>query len=88
MEPLYHAAQQPSDIPSAPGIYKITHSTTGKFYIGSTADLRKRWRQHRSELRRNKHCNQKMQYAWNKYGPDAFIFETIETRLAPVSART
>ena len=45
------------------GIYKITNKVDGKFYIGSSKNLHKRWLSHRSELRRNHHCNQHLQSA-------------------------
>ena len=49
------------------GIYKIT-SPSGKFYIGSSKNIKKRWRSHRSELSRGKHANKALQRAFNKYG--------------------
>ncbi len=67
-----------SSIPQAPGIYKIVCFPTGKFYIGSTANLRERWRHHCKELRANRHGNLYLQHAWNKYGEGTFDFEIIE----------
>jgi group I intron endonuclease len=60
------------------GIYKVTNKITGKFYIGSSKDINKRWYDHRNELSKNKHCNMKLQNAWNYYGADAFEFTMIE----------
>ena len=60
------------------GIYRITCSITGKFYIGSAANMQTRWAGHRSYLSRGKHHSKHLQYAWSKYGPDVFIFEVIE----------
>jgi group I intron endonuclease len=67
-----------STIPNTSGIYKITCTVTGMFYIGSAVNLRWRKANHFSELQRNKHYNPKLQHAFNKYGPDAFIFEVLE----------
>ena len=39
------------------GIYKITCIENHKFYIGSSKDIEKRWRQHKNTLRLNKHVN-------------------------------
>jgi group I intron endonuclease len=78
MSTLYH-----DSIPYTSGIYRITCSATGKFYIGSTANLHKRYNQHFNSLRNSLHCNRRMQNAWNKYGPDAFVFEVIELVLSP-----
>ena len=60
------------------GIYKITNETTGKFYIGSSNDIKDRWREHTCCLRRNKHHSQHLQRSWNKYGEENFEFEIIE----------
>jgi len=67
-----------TSIPNTSGIYRITNTINGKFYIGSAVNLRKRKTSHFSELRRNQHGNLILQHAFNKYGPDAFTFEVIE----------
>jgi group I intron endonuclease len=59
------------------GVYKITNMVNGKFYIGSSLNISKRWEKHRYELRKNKHCNRHLQSAWNKYGDENFKFEVI-----------
>ena len=48
------------------GVYQITNKVTGKFYIGSAVNFRKRWNTHKSCLRNNKHANKHLQRAWNK----------------------
>lgn len=70
-------------IPEIPGIYKITCTTTGKIYVGSSVNLQKRKRDHFGYLRKNNHQNSYLQRAFNKYGEDAFIFEVIEFVLIP-----
>lgn len=80
MSTLYHPDQT---IPVTSGIYKIICTFTDKCYIGSTANLRKRHREHFSKLHKKTHCNQRLQNAWNKYGSDAFVFEVIELVLPP-----
>lgn len=60
------------------GIYKITNRTTGKFYVGSSCDVKHRMSKHRSCLRRGVHHSQHLQRAWNKYGEDDFSFLLIE----------
>jgi len=37
------------------------------FYQGSTKDIKKRIRDHKNNLQKNKHVNAKMQAVWNKY---------------------
>jgi len=60
------------------GIYKITNTTNGKFYIGSAKQFNRRWNNHKSLLERNKHDNIHLQRAYNKDGADSFKFEVIE----------
>lgn len=60
------------------GIYRITNKINGKFYIGSSKNIKQRWCLHRSHLNKNKHNNLHLQRAWNKHGKDNFIFEIIE----------
>lgn len=71
-----------STIPATSGIYRITCVVTGKIYVGSAMNLRKRWKDHSFYLQRNEHHNPKLQAAWNKYGPDAFTFEVLELVLS------
>lgn len=72
-----------STIPASSGIYRITCTITGKFYIGSAINLHQRQRDHFSALRRNGHPNRKLQHAWNKHGEHSFIFEVLELVLIP-----
>lgn len=60
------------------GIYKITNLQTGKYYVGSTKDFKRRKQTHFSRLKCNSHTNKHLQNAYNKYGFDNFKFEIIE----------
>lgn len=60
------------------GIYQIVNSLNEKRYIGSAKCFRVRWNQHRMRLRRGNHHARHLQYAWNKYGEDAFQFRIME----------
>lgn len=61
------------------GVYIITNSITGKVYVGSTSvSFNRRWREHKNDLRKNKHYNDYLQNAWNKYGELNFVFSTLE----------
>lgn len=60
------------------GIYKIENRLSGKFYIGSSSNLYRRYSDHLRELERNTHSNPKLQASWNKYGRDNFEFSIIE----------
>lgn len=56
------------------GVYTITHTDSGKQYVGSTATYAKRVYMHKWHLRRGSHHSRKMQSAWDKYGSAAFEF--------------
>jgi len=61
------------------GVYKILNLVNGKCYIGSTQmTFKKRYLHHTNRLRNNKHKNQHLQNAFNKYGEDNFEFQIIE----------
>ncbi len=60
------------------GIYKIENIINGNVYIGQSKDVRNRMYSHKSELKKNKHCNIHLQRAWNKYGEDNFKFIILE----------
>jgi group I intron endonuclease len=60
------------------GIYKITCLPTGKFYIGSSVTIHKRWHSHVARLNRKVHENPYLQNVWDKYKEENFSFEIIE----------
>ena len=59
------------------GIYEILNTINKKKYIGSTKDFNERKKRHWYDLRNNRHINQHLQSAWNKYGESAFVFSPI-----------
>jgi group I intron endonuclease len=59
-------------------VYQIRNTVSGKIYVGSTADMAKRFRAHRSFLANGTHSNRHLQASWNRHGPDAFVFEVLE----------
>ena len=61
------------------GLYRIVNKINGKFYIGSSNDINRRFSRHLLDLKKNKHDNQHLQYSWNKYGNDGFMFEVYRT---------
>lgn len=60
------------------GIYKIEHVDSGKTYVGSAVNIKRRWGEHKARLNSKTHPNPKLQNAWNKYGEGSFVFGVIE----------
>lgn len=66
------------------GIYQILCVPNGKFYIGSSCDVQRRFAEHKSHLRSGTHQNQYLQHAWKKYGEENFnflILQLVESEL-------
>jgi len=68
------------------GIYKIINKINGKYYVGSSVNIKLRWRKHIEALKRNQHRNRYLQRAWNKYGEPSFEFVICEN--APINQLT
>ncbi len=60
------------------GIYIITCVVSGKIYVGSSNNCRRRWNEHKKLLREDRHHSSHLQRAWNKYGSDSFLFKMVE----------
>jgi len=60
------------------GVYKITCLSNCKIYIGSSKNIKNRIKNHVYRLNKNNHVNPHLQNAWNLYGDNSFIFETLE----------
>ena len=52
-------------------------SVTDKSYIGCSATVLSRMKDHKAELKRGKHVNVFLQRAWDKYGESSFQFLTL-----------
>jgi hypothetical protein len=61
------------------GIYKIINKINGKYYVGSSDNIKRRWYNHKIELNKNQHNNKYLQRAWNKYGENNFDFIIVES---------
>lgn len=60
------------------GIYQIKNLVNNKVYIGSAKSIMDRFSTHKGLLKNNKHFNNHLQAAYNKYGLEAFSFEILE----------
>ena len=60
------------------GIYKITNTITGDFYIGSSKNVKSRWTAHKCPSRWNRYSNNPMYQDMRKYGVDKFELQILE----------
>ena len=63
--------------PTSAGIYKITTLHNSKFYIGSSIFLKKRMKEHKTDLRKGNHFVKYLQKVYNKYGENNFKVEFL-----------
>lgn len=59
-------------------IYKIECLKTKRVYIGSTNNYKRRFQEHKRDLRQNKHYNKNLQKEYNLYGLSNFNFKILE----------
>ena len=60
------------------GVYKITNTATGDFYIGSSNNVKRRWADHKCKSTWKKCLNNPLYKDMQKYGVDKFDFEILE----------
>lgn len=60
------------------GTYKIENTSNGKIYVGSSKDIKSRWKSHKTRLRSGYHENDHLQRSWDKYGEESFEFSVIK----------
>ena len=58
-------------------VYKITNTITGDCYIGSSNDVKKRWRDHKCPSTWKRFPNNQLYQDMQKYGLDKFDFQVI-----------
>lgn len=56
------------------GVYVIKCVSNGRFYVGSSRNIKNRKRTHLKQLRKGKHHNAFLQRVYDKYGEDSFKF--------------
>ena len=59
-------------------VYKITNTVTGDFYIGSSKDVKERWKNHKCQSTWKKCPNNPMYIDMQRYGIDKFDFQILE----------
>lgn len=59
------------------GVYKITNTITGDFYIGSSKNVKRRWASHKCQSTWNRHPNNQMYQDMKKFGVDKFELQVL-----------
>ena len=59
-------------------VYKITNTVTGDCYIGSSNDVKQRWRAHKCPSSCKRFPNNQLYKDMQKYGVDNFDFQILE----------
>ena len=60
------------------GVYGIEDKETGRWYVGWSSDIERRWYQHRHALKRGKHHSTLLQETYDERGLDNFNFVILE----------
>ena len=60
------------------GVYKITNTITGDFYIGSSKDVKQRWAAHKKPFVWKRCPNKQLYKDMLKYGVEKFVLEILE----------
>jgi group I intron endonuclease len=66
----------PPNVNTNCGVYRIKNMRNGKFYIGSSKNLKGRWKTHKRQLNKGRHHCDTLQDAWNSEADTSvFVFE-------------
>lgn len=63
---------------SITGVYEIKNIQNNKRYIGSSSNIDRRWREHKTLLIQGNHINNQLQTDWNNSGEINFEFNILE----------
>jgi environmental stress-induced protein Ves len=67
------------DTPRPMGVFRVHNTVNGKSLIGSSTDLNGMLNRQRAQLKMGAHPDRQMQADWKESGPDAFVFEVLDT---------
>lgn len=65
--------------PRQAGVFRITCTANGRFWLGSSLNIHGPLNRHRMELTTGIHKNKDLRTDWKTYGPEHFTFEVLET---------
>ena len=65
--------------PRPTGVYAVRNIVTHVAFVGTATDLPGILNRHRFELKLGGHRNSELAAAYKEFGPDAFVFEVLDT---------
>ena len=65
--------------PRTMGVFRVRNTVTGKSLLGSSVDVPAMLNRQRFQLGAGGHPDRALQADWAEFGPDAFVFETLDT---------
>ena len=65
------------------GVYRVLNTHDGRSLVGRSVDVPSILNRERTALRFGTHQNAALQRDWNALGPDAFVFEVLDTLTPP-----
>ena len=71
------------ETPRPMGVYCVRNVRDGRALVARSVDLPASLNRERAALRFGGHPNAALQRDWNALGPDAFVFEVLDTLAAP-----
>lgn len=76
--PAQFLDEKPDMALARPGVYLMFCDANGKYYVGSSINIRLRITQHETALRTGKHISPKVRGSYEKYGPRSMHFCAAE----------
>jgi hypothetical protein len=65
------------------GVFRVRNTVNGKSLVGTSADLPGMLNRQRFQLDLGSHPSRDLQKDWKEFGPDAFVFEILDTLTPP-----
>lgn len=69
------------------GLYAIRHIASRSAYFGSSVDIKRRFKEHRTGLKFGKHHCRHLQNSWNRHGEEKFEFILVKETLTHAEAK-
>lgn len=65
------------------GVYRVHNTVSDKSFVGASVDLPAMLNRQQAQLKFGAHRNKELQADWKALGPDAFVFEVLDTLTPP-----